>query len=161
MYVELQKKYMYDNFFDCVDSFLKLNLKLFSVCEKESAKPVLSDGSKYGSIVQLSPSRASNTSWWKKRNDRIFRKKTLLMRVPILQWLPKYSTKDFVADLIAGVTIGITVIPQALAYATIGGLPPEVKNAFVVLKSCLIKNEIVNFLSSMACILLTWVVSSM
>nr|CAH0107975.1 unnamed protein product [Daphnia galeata] len=93
--------------------------------EKESARPVLSDGSKYGSIVQLSPSRAGNTSWWKKRNDRIFRKKTLLMRVPILQWLPKYSTNDFVADLIAGVTIGITVIPQALAYATIGGLPPE------------------------------------
>ncbi|EFX83558.1 hypothetical protein DAPPUDRAFT_194797 [Daphnia pulex] len=47
------------------------------------------------------------------------------MRVPILQWLPKYSSNDFAADLIAGVTIGITVIPQALAYATIGGLPPE------------------------------------
>ena len=90
----------------------------------------MNDGSKYGSIVQLSPSRAGNTSWWKKRNDRIFRKKTLLMRVPILQWLPKYSTNDFVADLIAGVTIGITVIPQALAYATIGGLPPEVKCIF-------------------------------
>lgn len=61
------------------------------------------------------------------------------MRVPILQWLPKYSTNDFAADLIAGVTIGITVIPQALAYATIGGLPPEVKwTAFSVLKSCVI-----------------------
>lgn len=48
------------------------------------------------------------------------------MRVPILKWLPNYSTNDLVADLIAGITIGITVIPQALAYATIGGLPPEV-----------------------------------
>ena len=101
---------------------------------KEGIKPNLSDRSKYGSIVQLSPRRA-NTSWWKKRNDRIFRKKTLFMRVPILQWLPKYSTNDFLADIIAGVTIGITVIPQALAYATIGGLPPEVYETNSILRN--------------------------
>ncbi|XP_057381356.1 sodium-independent sulfate anion transporter-like [Daphnia carinata] len=93
--------------------------------EDECTKLSDSGGPKYGSIVHLSPSRIGNLSWWKKRKERIFRKKTLLMRVPILQWLPNYSTNDFVADLVAGITIGITVIPQALAYATIGGLPPE------------------------------------
>lgn len=93
--------------------------------ENECTKLSDSGGPKYGSIVHLSPSRIGNLSWWKKRKERILRKKTLLMRVPILQWLPNYSTNDFVADLVAGITIGITVIPQALAYATIGGLPPE------------------------------------
>lgn len=51
------------------------------------------------------------------------------MRVPVLQWLPKYTTQDFVADLVAGITVGITVIPQALAYATVAGLPPEVRRS--------------------------------
>ncbi|KAF6201239.1 hypothetical protein GE061_005686 [Apolygus lucorum] len=46
-------------------------------------------------------------------------------RVPILNWLPKYNTDIAVADLIAGVTVGLTVMPQALAYAALAGLPPQ------------------------------------
>ena len=49
------------------------------------------------------------------------------MRIPILQWLPKYDFSNFLSDLVAGITVGITVIPQALAYATVAGLPPEVR----------------------------------
>ncbi|KZS20140.1 Sodium-independent sulfate anion transporter [Daphnia magna] len=63
--------------------------------------------------------------WWRKRKERIFRKKTLYSRFPILKWLPVYSAQDFVADLVAGITIGVTVIPQGLAYATVAGLPPQ------------------------------------
>lgn len=69
--------------------------------------------------------------WWKKRKERIFRKKTLFMRVPILKWLPTYKMEDFVSDLIAGVTVGITVIPQGLAYATVAHLPAEVKSSSI------------------------------
>ncbi len=65
-------------------------------------------------------------SWWRKRKERIFRKKTLYMRIPILKWLPKYTVRDFVSDLVAGITVGVTVIPQGLAYATVAGLPPQV-----------------------------------
>ncbi len=64
--------------------------------------------------------------WLSERRRNIFRKKTLFKRLPVLQWLPKYSTKDVVPDLLAGISVGITVIPQGLAYATLAGLPPQV-----------------------------------
>lgn len=52
--------------------------------------------------------------------------KTLLVRrVHILQWLPQYSKVKFIADLIAGVTVGLTMIPQSLAYASLADIPPQ------------------------------------
>lgn len=38
----------------------------------------------------------------------------------------RYSADDAVGDLVAGITVGLTVIPQALAYSGIAGLPPAV-----------------------------------
>lgn len=32
------------------------------------------------------------------------------------------------SDLIAGLTVGLTVIPQGLAYAVVAGLPPQVSS---------------------------------
>ncbi|XP_037812319.1 sodium-independent sulfate anion transporter [Lucilia sericata] len=60
--------------------------------------------------------------WLKQTSANIFRKKTLYKRLPILTWLPKYNRQDFIGDLMAGVTVGLTVIPQGLAYAGIAGL---------------------------------------
>lgn len=37
-----------------------------------------------------------------------------------------YSQQDAVGDLVAGITVGLTVIPQALAYSGIAGLSPAV-----------------------------------
>ena len=53
-------------------------------------------------------------------------KKTMYKRVPILNWLPRYNSQDALGDLVAGVTVGLTVIPQSLAYANVAGLPPQV-----------------------------------
>lgn len=42
----------------------------------------------------------------------------------ILTWLPTYTKDEFVADTKAGLTIGVIVIPQVMAYAVIAGLSP-------------------------------------
>uniref|UniRef100_A0A1A9V6D1 Uncharacterized protein n=1 Tax=Glossina austeni TaxID=7395 RepID=A0A1A9V6D1_GLOAU len=61
--------------------------------------------------------------WLQDRKRRTFKRKILQKRLPITQWLPKYNFDDAVGDLVAGITVGLTVIPQALAYAGIAGLP--------------------------------------
>lgn len=43
---------------------------------------------------------------------------------PILDWLPNYKTSYFKGDLFAGLTVGVILIPQGIAYAIIAGLPP-------------------------------------
>ncbi|XP_045381742.1 sodium-independent sulfate anion transporter [Lemur catta] len=45
--------------------------------------------------------------------------------LPILAWLPDYSMQWLKMDVIAGLSVGLTVIPQALAYAEVAGLPPQ------------------------------------
>lgn len=47
-------------------------------------------------------------------------------RIPILAWLPSYNSEKFISDAIAGITVGLTVMPQGLAYATLAGLEPQV-----------------------------------
>lgn len=43
---------------------------------------------------------------------------------PFLDWLPKYQKKFLGSDLVAGLTVGVILIPQGMAYAMIAGLPP-------------------------------------
>lgn len=33
-------------------------------------------------------------------------------RIPILKWLPRYVLTDALGDLVAGFTVGLTLIPQ-------------------------------------------------
>lgn len=62
---------------------------------------------------------------WRRRARRVFSLKTLRKRVPVTAWLPRYGRAQALGDLIAGVTVGLTVIPQSLAYSSIAGLPPQ------------------------------------
>lgn len=43
---------------------------------------------------------------------------------PFLQWLPTYKKRWFTKDLVAGLTVGILLVPQGMAYAMIAGMPP-------------------------------------
>lgn len=53
---------------------------------------------------------------------------TLLKRLkaffPPAQWVPAYRRKTLRGDLVAGLTVGVMLIPQGMAYALIAGLPP-------------------------------------
>jgi sodium-independent sulfate anion transporter 11 len=46
-------------------------------------------------------------------------------RLPIICWLPHYTFSTLLHDLLAGLTVGVSEIPQAIAYALLAGLPPE------------------------------------
>ncbi|NLP57461.1 SulP family inorganic anion transporter [Lutibacter sp. B1] len=43
---------------------------------------------------------------------------------PILEWLPNYKKDWLRGDISAGLTVGVMLIPQGIAYAMIAGLPP-------------------------------------
>ena len=58
--------------------------------------------------------------------EQFWSKRTLLpilhRYVPITSWLPNYTLTYLISDFIAGITVGLMVIPQALAYASLAGL---------------------------------------
>lgn len=43
---------------------------------------------------------------------------------PMLEWSKDYSLQSLKGDLSAGITVGVMLIPQGMAYAMIAGLPP-------------------------------------
>ncbi len=45
--------------------------------------------------------------------------------IPILDWLPQYNKEWFKGDLSAGLTVGVMLIPQGMAYAMLAGLPAQ------------------------------------
>ncbi|EDS44598.1 sulfate transporter [Culex quinquefasciatus] len=69
--------------------------------------------------------------WCQRKVKSACTRKMLHKRLPISRWLPNvtgsnfhsYNSSDAVGDLVAGITVGLTVIPQALAYSGIAGLP--------------------------------------
>jgi len=50
----------------------------------------------------------------------------LLSYFPILQWLPNYNLTWLRADIIAGLTVWAVMVPEAMAYSGIAGVPPLV-----------------------------------
>lgn len=51
---------------------------------------------------------------------------TLPLIPPLFKRLSGYSREAFTSDLIAGVIVAIMLVPQAMAYAMLAGLPPQV-----------------------------------
>lgn len=50
----------------------------------------------------------------------------LISRLPILTWLPRYRRTDLLYDAVSGITVALTLMPQAIAYASLAGLDPLV-----------------------------------
>ncbi len=57
--------------------------------------------------------------------------------VPILSWLPHYDRSWLRLDILAGLTLWGLVVPEAMAYAGIAGLPPQA-GLYTLLASLLI-----------------------
>ncbi len=45
---------------------------------------------------------------------------------PILRWLPEYQLSWLRADIVAGITVWAVMVPEAMAYSGIAGVPPLV-----------------------------------
>jgi MFS superfamily sulfate permease-like transporter len=45
--------------------------------------------------------------------------------VPIVGWLPRYEGKWLSKDLVAAASVWALIVPQAVAYASIAGVPPQ------------------------------------
>ncbi|XP_028157290.1 sodium-independent sulfate anion transporter-like [Ostrinia furnacalis] len=52
-------------------------------------------------------------------------KRFLASVFPILQWSRSYDVRNGVGDLIAGITVALTLIPQSIAYASLAGFEPQ------------------------------------
>lgn len=50
---------------------------------------------------------------------------TITRFIPILAWLPRYDRSWLPLDVVAGLTLWGLVVPEAMAYAGIAGLPPQ------------------------------------
>ncbi|KAG1691519.1 Sodium-independent sulfate anion transporter [Nymphon striatum] len=96
---------------------LKSGLVSDPFIEESVADPVIMTAS-------LNP-KVRNENPVKKAARKCCTKKMLKRKLPIVEWLPRYKLEDLKGDFIAGVTVGLTVIPQAIAYAGIASLPPQ------------------------------------
>lgn len=50
--------------------------------------------------------------------------KLLFWPPAIARWLPRYTRRQAVGDMLGGVTVAVMVIPQGMSYAVLAGLPP-------------------------------------
>jgi len=48
-----------------------------------------------------------------------------LEKLPIIGWLPRYNYRWLFNDVIAGLTVGLMLIPQGLSYAKIATIPVQ------------------------------------
>lgn len=46
-------------------------------------------------------------------------------RLPVLAWLPRYRSTWILQDALAGITVGLTAVPQGIAYGIVAGLNAE------------------------------------
>lgn len=60
------------------------------------------------------------------RKLKISPKRIFMGLFPIIQWSKTYSSEKAIGDLIAGITIALTLIPQSIAYASLAGFEPQV-----------------------------------
>ncbi|WVN88167.1 uncharacterized protein L203_103368 [Cryptococcus depauperatus CBS 7841] len=82
---------------------------------------------KYFGYTDTTPEAISVVTWAKSKTPAVGNemKEYLLSLFPFLQWVPRYNFTWLVGDLIAGITVGMVLVPQSLSYAKIALLEPQ------------------------------------
>lgn len=69
------------------------------------------------SVVQDAINKVKSKNW----------QSCVVSTIPVVQWLSQYNWReDILPDIISGLTVAIMHIPQGMAYALLGNLPPVV-----------------------------------
>lgn len=90
--------------------------------EKKTEKVIQNNGSPNHTVMPKKESEEV-VEFVQKTCAKIFTKKFLIQRLPILSWILTYNLETLLCDTIAGVTTALTVIPQGIGYAPLAGLP--------------------------------------
>ena len=89
----------------------------------ECCKYMIEESTVYGMNIRIDEedevSMGTCCAWC---GERFFTREKLKRKLPIITWLPRYNLPDLKGDLITGVSVAFTIIPQALALATLAGL---------------------------------------
>lgn len=100
----------------------------------DSPRQSLSDMFPIASLYQVKSEERDHIVSTSVEDKKLDEKKPLYLRIyeyicmflPILVWLPTYrkNLSNLKNDIIAGITVGVLVIPQGMAYSLIAGMPP-------------------------------------
>ncbi|KAI8539905.1 hypothetical protein RHMOL_Rhmol09G0219100 [Rhododendron molle] len=82
-------------------------------------------------VITLEHPTASSPSWppptvsrWRAKLNRMTWTEWIELFLPCYRWIRAYKWKDyFQLDFMAGVTVGIMLVPQSMSYAKLAGLP--------------------------------------
>jgi solute carrier family 26 (sodium-independent sulfate anion transporter), member 11 len=76
-------------------------------------------------LTDVNGTRSQIQNFFTTKIKKLFTFEQLLRKVPVLEWLPKYRKSYILADIVAGLTVAMTVIPQGIADAALAGLPTQ------------------------------------
>lgn len=57
--------------------------------------------------------------------------------IPAIEWVPQYKVSFLKADVVAGITLAVFVLPESMAYASLAGLPGQY-GIYCCLAACLL-----------------------
>ena len=104
-------------------------------CDALRARSLISGFSAWNEFCEdMAPNKSldGSTSFLNKMRRNPCNRKALKRRLPFLTWIPNYNQNMFIYDLLAGTTVGLTVIPQAIAYAAVAGLSLQVNPVNII-----------------------------
>ncbi|KAK4353689.1 hypothetical protein RND71_025883 [Anisodus tanguticus] len=109
-----------------------MNRKTYALTTNSPDFASMSTGSRSVKIIPLehpsatsSSSSPSVVSKWKARIKRMTWKEWIELFFPCHRWMRTYKVREYLqSDLMAGITVGIMLVPQSMSYAKLAGLQP-------------------------------------